>query len=154
MYHFLSTETNYCPNFSIAFEKPRRHKLYPFVHENKYNYYNKNNLKMKKLKQSYEEQKNLSLKETQKETKNIKSTFSKGCDPKEKNPYIGKNKYRNSRRGLDSMSTAVTEPVKLTVSSSPVIFLADNINTDNEIEKIKFLKSGYSSSSTNTERNK
>jgi mRNA-degrading endonuclease RelE of RelBE toxin-antitoxin system len=52
------------------------------------------------------------------------------------------------------MSTAVTEPVKLTVSSSPVIFLADNINTDNEIEKIKFLKSGYSSSSTNSERNK
>jgi hypothetical protein len=151
---------------SPAFEKPRKNKLYPYIHENKFNHYNKNNIKMKKLKNSYEEQINVFIKNNPiKNIKNIKSksthtqttsqTFKKSTLS---NPYTGKDKYcpsyLNTKTMFISPKDTTSQNFEFQLSTSPMIFSSDNFNTENEIEKIKFVETEYSCGSLNTDVNK
>lgn len=165
MYHlFFSENTDKYKNpISPAFEKPRKNRNFPYIHDNKFNQYNKNTIKMKKLKNSYEESINLFIKENP--IKNIKYINTKSTQTTNQlikkysssNTYKVKDKYCSSYLNTKAKFNCPKEKrskIEYQISTSPMFFSSDNFTTENEIEKIKFIETDYSSGSLNTDRHK
>lgn len=161
---FFSENTDKYKNpISPAFEKPRKNTNFPYIHDNKFNQYNKNTIKMKKLKNSYEESINVFIKDNP--IKNIKYINTKSTQTTNQlikkysssNPYKVKDKYCPSYLNTKTKFNCPkdrTSKIEYQISTSPMFFSSDNFTTENEIEKIKFIETDYSSGSLNTDRRK